>query len=145
MGFQLFGQTGPVLAVLKKYLGRLRAVFEDVLFPCYQGQNFFNIVASGQKSCMIAILYKKELQCFLYLILIFDSKLVYQVLVCFRMSYQQGQKSFFLISLFIIFANIQNQECFIIPLSVPHNPFLEIVLDQASKLAYDIRNLPSPR
>ena len=71
------------------------------------------------------------------------SKLVYQVLVSFRMSYKQGQYVFLLI---IIFANIQNQECFIVPLSVvPHNPFLEIVLDQASKLAYDIRNLPSPR
>ena len=74
------------------------------------------------------------------------SKLVYEVLVSFRMSYKQGQHVFLLISLFIVFANIQNQECFTIPLSVvPHNPFLEIVLDQASKLAYDIRNLPSPR
>ena len=41
MGFQMFGQTEPFLAVLKKKLGRLWATFEGCFFFMFSGAFFY--------------------------------------------------------------------------------------------------------
>merc|ERR1712107_535090 len=64
--------------------------------------------------------------------------------VSFKMLQKQGQ-NYFVLTFFVIFLNVQHQECFIIPLSIPSSPLFEIFVDQAAKLVYNTQHLPSPR